>query len=212
MQGWPGLQNKIGKWINQWISMNRMPGGCCRLQGMQSRKLSHFLNLLWANFEGYLYCHPSPEKTVVVEMMSSARNAAEDDSLAYRSVNEEFIILCGDLVIGWEVVIALKQLTVNIWSQQRDRTEIITPRLNLILQRRCSVSPLLAQPPVSHCVMLRVSFVSAVRICISWFIYVFDCCVLVRYSSHRKTRYGEKTHRLMVFGCYVDLTSFVNSE
>ena len=67
---------------------------------MQSRKLNNFLNLLWANFEGYLYCQPSPDKTVVVEMMSSARNAAEDDSLAYRSVNEEFIILCGDLVIS----------------------------------------------------------------------------------------------------------------
>ena len=121
----------------EWILMNRMPGGCsCRSQGMQSRKLSHFLNLLWANFEGYLYCQLSPDKTVVVEMMSSARNAAEDDSLAYRSVNEEFIILCGDLVISWEVVIALEQLTVNIWSQQIDRTEIITPRLfllNLIL-------------------------------------------------------------------------------
>ena len=164
-----------------------MPGGCsCRSQGMQSRKLNNFLNLLWANFEGYLYCQPSPDKTVVVEMMSSAWNAAEDDSLTYRSVNEELIIVCGYSVISWEVVIALKQLTVNIWSQQRDRTEIITPRLfllNLILQRRCSVSPLLAQPPVSHCVMLWVSFVSAVRICISWFVYVFDCCVLVRYSS-----------------------------
>ena len=163
-----------------------MPGGCCRLQGMQSRKLSHFLNLLWANFEGYLYCQPSPDKTVVVEMMSSAWNATEDDSLTYRSVNEELIIVCGYSVISLEVVIALKQLTAKIWSQQRDRTEIITPRLfllNLILQQHCYVSPLLAQPPVSHCVMLRVSFVCAVRICFSWFVYVFNWCVLVRYSS-----------------------------
>ena len=30
--------------------------------------------------------------------------------------------------------------------------------------------------------------------------------------THRKTRYGENTHRLTVFGCYVDLTSFVMSE
>ena len=41
---------------HEWIPMNRIPGGCsCRSKGMQSRKLSHFLNLLWANFEGYIY-------------------------------------------------------------------------------------------------------------------------------------------------------------